>query len=170
MNLRLQDVLRLHWGVQTTCAHAASLALSVLLPCCQLWPYTTALGFRDQPGTGEPADLNLKPPSPNPSEARGITCTRSPQHPASPRLALSGLDELKVNLCLFIAKKKRFRQAGVGQGQACSQVFCRAAASQSDTCRHLCLAQSCLPWTCSTGSVCRGKDTGAGLFSHLFTL
>lgn len=106
MKLCLEDILQLHWGVQSTCAHAASLALSLLLPCCQLGPCTTVLGFRNWPGTGEPAD-NPKPPSPNPGEARGITCTRSPQLLASPWLALSGLDELKVNLCLFIVKEKK---------------------------------------------------------------
>lgn len=87
-------------GAEYSCANAACLVLSLLLLCCQLWSYATMLVFSNRPGTGEAADSNPKLPSPSPREAGGIMRVHSP-------LQLSGLEELKVHLCLFIAKKSK---------------------------------------------------------------
>lgn len=87
-----------------------------VLGCRHRWPcfeltapllqsYTTVLVVTKRPGTGEAAGPKPKLPSPDPG---GRKCARAPQLAASPGPALNGLEELKLHLCLLIAKQKKF--------------------------------------------------------------
>lgn len=144
-------------------ASTASLALSSLLLCCQLWSYTAVLVFSNRLGTGEAADSNPKLSSASTGEAGGTTCTTLPC-----TVWLGGAESTPVSI--HCQKTKKFQaspcrpwpslQQGVLQSGCLLQQPARLCGSTSCWGGHLGLAQCCSQRTWGSPAVLKACPRG----------